>query len=356
MRGKFGYWLIIGLTAVLSTATVWIAAGMDKIYRNFDGPLYITVAKTWYAKAAIANNYSFPLPLEYYPAHFPLYPALIDLVSLSGLNHLQAMVAVNLAATITGAIVIYEIAQKRRWGQPLAVAIAWLFLWPRMWAVRSVGSPETLFITLLMLALWTFSEKKYWLAGVFGALAVWTKSPAILLIPVFLIINIIKNIKDYKSYIPIGILLASVLGLFTFFKIQTGDFWAYFHTGDNIHLQALPFRIFDSNQVWVGSWWLEDVLWIYVIAAIGVWRAFKKDPVWGWWGAIFLAVILFVSHRDIARYSLPLVPTVLLGFSDIFAKKEVRIVLLVMLIPLFFYTVNFVTHNVMPIGNWGPFL
>jgi hypothetical protein len=356
MMRRLGIWLIIGLTAVISTAAVWMAAGTDKIYRNFDGPLYITVAKSWYAKGIIAQRFSFPLPLEYYPAHFPLYPYLINVISLSGINRLQAMLLINLTFAIAGAITVYEIANRRQWGGPLVLALAWLFVWPRMWAVRSIGSPETLFITLLMLSLYTFSVKKYLLVGIFGALAVWTKSPGILLIPTFLIINFHKNYKDYKSYIPVGIMLAAVLGLFGFFKIQTGDFWAYFHTGDNIHLQTLPFRVFDSDQPWVGSWWLEDVLWIYAIAGIGVWRAFKKDPVWGWWGAIFLTVILFVSHRDIARYSLPLVPSVLLGFGEIFAKKEVKIILVLMIVPMFFYTLNFVTHNVMPIGNWGPFL
>lgn len=356
MRLRLRNWLIIGLTAVISTTAIWMAAGMDKIYRNFDGPLYITVARTWYVKGIIAQRFSFPLPLEYYPAHFPLYPYLVNLSTLSGSNHLQSMLLVNLAFAVTGGVVLYEIAKKRNWGQPLALALAWLFVWPRMWAVRSVGSPETLFITLIMLSLYTFSVKKYWLAGITGALAMWTKSPAVLLIPTFLIVNFKNNFKDLKSYIPAAVILTAVLGLFGFFKIQTGDFWAYFHTGDNIHLQALPFKIFNSDQPWVGSWWLEDILWIYVIAGIGVWRAFKKDPVWGWWGVIFLGVILFVSHRDIARYSLPLVPSVLLGFTDIFTKKEVKIILLAAIIPMFFYTLNFVTHNVMTIGNWGPFL
>ena len=88
--------------------------------------------------------------------------------------------------------------------------------------------------------------------------------------------------------------------------------------------------------------------------AIGVVRAFRKSAVWGG-GAIFYSVILFVSHRDIARYSLPLVPVVILGLTDILEKKEVRWALLLLVIPMYFYSLNFVAHNTVAISDWTPF-
>ena len=39
-----------------------------------------------------------------------------------------------------------EIFEEFKWGNPLLVALIWLFAWPRIWVVRSVGSPETLFV------------------------------------------------------------------------------------------------------------------------------------------------------------------------------------------------------------------
>ena len=149
---------------------------------------------------------------------------------------------------------------------------------------------------------------------------------------------------------------AALVGLFYYYQIRTGDFLAYFHSGDNIHLQALPFRVFDSSQPWVGTFWLEDILWVYLVGGIGVIRAIRKNKIFGTFGAVFYATILFVSHRDIARYSLPLVPVVLLGLSDVLEKKEVRWALGLLLVPAFFYTVNFLIHNQLPIADWGPFL
>jgi len=144
--------------------------------------------------------------------------------------------------------------------------------------------------------------------------------------------------------------------IFWWYQVRTGDFLAYFHSGDNIHLQALPFKIFDSSQAWVGTFWLEDVLWIYLVGAVGIWRAFKKSAVLGWFGAVWYATILFVSHRDIARYSLPIVPVVLVGLAEILDKREVRWAMAFLLIPMFLYSVNFLVHNTAGVATWQPFL
>jgi len=270
-----------------------------------------------------------------------------------------AMLMVNLAATIAGAILIYWIFDKYHWGEPLTVTLVWLFWWPRMWAVRSVGSPETLFILLTVGSLYFFGQKKYWLSGIAGALAVLTKSPGILLLFAYGLALTEKYIKtkslELKAY-PILLIGLAIMGLFVFYGFKTGDFLAYFHSGDNIHLQVLPFKIFDSSQPWVGDFWLEDVLWVYLAGIVGVYYAFKKSRVWGWFGTVFLASIFFVSHRDISRYSLPLIPVVLLGLSDILKRREVKWVLAAMVIPLYFYTLNFVAHNYTAIADWAPFL
>jgi len=356
---KIRDWGVLAAVTFFSVAAVWIPTGMQRIYENYDGMYYLAVAKSWYDPEFIKWNFSFPLPLEYYTAHFPLYPLLINLAGLTGINGPAAMLMVNLAATIAGAILIYWIFDKYHWGEPLTVTLVWLFWWPRMWAVRSVGSPETLFILLTVGSLYFFGQKKYWLSGIAGALAVLTKSPGILLLFAYGLALTEKYIKtkslELKAY-PILLIGLAIMGLFVFYGFKTGDFLAYFHSGDNIHLQVLPFKIFDSSQPWVGDFWLEDVLWVYLAGIVGVYYAFKKSRVWGWFGTVFLASIFFVSHRDISRYSLPLIPVVLLGLSDILKRREVKWVLAAMVIPLYFYTLNFVAHNYTAIADWAPFL
>ncbi len=353
---------ILGLViaTTLSTLVVWWAAGMGTVYRNYDGPYYVAVAKTWYDKAALGGQFAFNLPLEYYPAHFPFYPFLISIVSALGFNNLQAMVGINLAAGVSLSLAMYFIGKKSGWKNPFWIALATMFLWPRMWAVRSVGSPETLFMLALVGALYFFDKGKYGYAGVAGALAVLTKSPGVLLIPTFGILAVWKSIekKKFETAIlwPVILVTLALAGLFYFYYLRTGDFLAYFHTGDNIHLGFLPFRVFDSSQSWVGSFWLEDIIWVYLAAGLGVYYAFKKNITWGLFGAIFYISLLFVAHRDISRYSLPLVPIAMMGFAEVWSRKEVRTALLLLLIPLFFYTLNFVNNNTLNIADWAPLL
>ncbi len=360
MKSRLIDWSVLAVTSLLSVLLVWLPVGFTRVYENFDGPYYLVVAASWYDKEFIGRNFSFNLPLEYYAAHLPGYPLLINLFSKTGLvNNLQAMLLVNLISSAALTIVFFEIAKRMKLSHPLFLSSALLFFWPRMWAVRSVGSPETLFMLFVLGSLYWFEKKSYWLAGLAGAAAVLTKSPGVLLLGSYLVWAKLKWFEtkkfDWKIW-PILLIPLAGLGLFWLYQIRMGDFWAYFNSGDNIHLQFWPFRIFDSAQAWVGSHWLEDVLWIYLVSAVGVWMAFKKSRVFGLFGLVYLASILFVSHRDIARYSLPLVPIVLIGLSDILKNKTVRWILVLLLVPAYFYTLNFLNFNYSAIADWTPFL
>ena len=92
------------------------------------------------------------------------------------------MLAVNLAAGVTGAIFMFAAAQQAGMSKPWVAALVWLFFWPRMWAVRSVGSPETLFIAGIISSVYFFNRKMYWWSALGAIVAVVTKSPGILLI------------------------------------------------------------------------------------------------------------------------------------------------------------------------------
>lgn len=338
---------------------LWASVGMQTIYTNYDGPYYLVIARCWYDKECIGRNFSFPLPLEYYPAHFPLYPVLINTIAASGISKLQAMVLVNVMAAAGAAIMLHKLVADNKWGHPLLISLAWLFVWPRMWVVRSIGSPETLLMLFIFVSVYFFGKKKYLGAAFWGSMAVLTKPPGVLLLAAYgcwWLYEGIKNRKWHVSAWPVSLMAVVLAGIFWFYQVRTGDTFAYFHSGDNIHLQALPFKIFDSSQAWVGTFWLEDVLWIYLIGVVGIWRAFKKSTVLGWFGAVWYATILFVSHRDIARYSLPIVPVVLIGLAEIFEKREVRWAMVFLLVPSFLYSVNFLVHNTAGVATWQPFL
>lgn len=345
--------LLLVVLTVLSTLAVWVASGLSTIRQNFDGPYYAVVAKSMYDKQVIRTHFSFPLPLEYYAAHLPLFPVLMRSLTYLHINYLDAGIIINLLATVAAVLVLYWISDS------FWVSAAWLFFWPRIWAVRSIASPETLFIFFCLLSTWAFKTKKYWLAGLAGAAAVVTKSPGILLFAAYglwALIEWVKSKKIHWEIFPVVLIPLALLGVFAFFGYQTGDFWAYFNSGDNIHLQLMPFKVFDSTQSWVGDFWLEDILWVYLIGGLGVYYLLKKDWVMGLFPAVFYTVILFVSHRDIGRYALPVAPFALMGLSKLLDHKEIRIALSLLVIPTFLYSLNFLSHNQIVIADWAPFL
>lgn len=377
MRNALKNIFLISLITVLPTILIWLPffvrlekfwtiplnnQGMATIVSNFDGPLYIVAAKTLYNPDLIAKNYQFPLTNEYYSAHFPMFPLLIK--SLSGiLGHPYSMLFVTVLSSIL-ALYFFNKHARQYLNESDSLWLTFVFaIFPARWLiVRSVGSPEPFFIAAILASTYFFTQKRYWLAGVWGLLAQITKSPAILLFGAYLIqifITHIKNIKDIeiKKYLPLFLIPFGVLLVFSFYKLTYGDFWVYFKSGDNMHLFFPPFQIFNYSASWVGTFWLEEIIFIYLIGILGVYKLYQeKLTTYFYFALVFFLPLLFVSHRDLMRYSLPLVPFLLLGFKENILKKEFKLAILVLIVPIYLYSLTFISQNTMPISNWAPFL
>jgi Gpi18-like mannosyltransferase len=376
MKEKIRSLAIAAALSVIPTILIWLPFlfrvssfwsiplsqnGMETIVANYDGPLYMVVAKTLYNKVAITTNFQFPLPAEYYTAHFPLFPLLIKFFGVV-INYPYAMLIATVLSSILATYFFIKLISQYV-NKKDVVFMALLFsIFPARWLiVRSVGSADPLFVASIIGSLYYFKNKKYWLSGIWGALATLTKSPGILLFAsyaTYFIYDYFKNHKfNLKKYIPILLIPLALISVFFFYKITQGDFWAYFHSGDNIHLSLIPFQIFNYSAPWVGTFWLEEIIFIYLLGAIGVYKLFQKKEIeLGIFGAIFFFLTLFIAHRDLMRYSLPLVPVLFVAFSDSLIKKEFKIALIVIIIPIYLYSLAFISQNVMPIANWAPFL
>lgn len=345
--------------------------GMQTIAANFDGPLYIVIAKSLYNLSYIGNNFSFPLPLEYYAAHFPFYPLIIRSIG-AVIGYPWGMLLATLAGSMLSMYYFYLFISRYTSKNNALWLCAVFAVFPARWLiVKSVGSPEPIFVGAILASMYHFNKKEYWLAGIWGVAAQLTKSPAILLFVAYgatLVLarirelatnhNAVKWVKslEYKAY-PIFLIPSSLLVLFYVYKVQFNDFFAYFNSGDNIHLFFPPFQIFNYSQSWVNTHWLEEVIFIYVLGIIGVLKLVKsKETALAWFTGIFFTSVLFVSHRDILRYSLPVLPFLFVSYKNILVSKEFKIAMLVIIVPIFLYTLAFISNNAMPISDWEPLL
>lgn len=346
-------------------------AGMATVVANYDGPLYIVVAKTLYNTSQI-TNFPFNLPTTYYAAHFPLFPILIHIFSIIPIGYPYAMLVVTV---LSAALAIYffmrlisDYVEKKD--------VLWMTLifsvFPARWLiVRSVGSSDPLFIAGIIASIYYFKKKNYWAAALWGVVAQLTKSPAMLLFVAYLATIFLPNLKkaattsfshifksiDLKSYLPLLLMPASLIGIFYLYYLKFGDFFAYFHSGDNIHLFFPPFQIFNYAAPWVGTFWLEEIIFIYMFGFLGLQRLIQKgETALAWFTGIFFFSTLFIAHRDLLRYSLPILPFVMVGFSDVLTKKEFKYAMILLAIPIYLFSLGYISQNVMPVADWALLL
>jgi len=376
--------VIITLISLFSTFLIWLpfflrltsfwkislpAEGMATIMKNFDGLYYIVIAKSLYNPRVISSLFSFDLPAIYYAAHFPLYPLLIKLGGFF-LNHLWSMLSITLLASVLAAVAFYLFLKEFKLSkEPLWLTTLFL-LFPARWLiVRSVGSPEPLFILWLLTSFYFFKKKNYWLAGIFGGLAQLTKPPGILLFVAYAIYLLWKNWKELRKAwftrltrltrltCPLLLIPLTLIGISIYYHYIYGDFFAYFHSGDNIHLFWPPLQVFNATAAWVGTFWLEEVIYVYLLGILGVVLLFKQKRYdLGIFAAVFFYTTLFISHRDISRYSLPMWPFLLIAFEKFLVKREFKIAFAVILLPIFLYAINFIAGNTLAIADWAPLL
>ncbi len=365
---------LIWLPLFLRLASFWGIPlpheGLATIVSNYDGPLYLVAAKSLYNKDLIKSNYQFPLPTEYYTAHFPLFPLLIRIFGIV-VNFPYAMLTVTLLSGILATYFFYKLISGYV-DEKNAVFLTFLFsIFPARWLiVKSVGSADPLFIAGIVASIYYFKKKRYWAAGLWGAVAQLTKSPGIILFISYLLTLFYPLFKSHaapikklfeslnlKKTFPILLIPLSLFLVFAFYGAVQGDFWAYFRSGDNIHLRFPPFQIFNYSAPWVGTFWLEEIIFIYLIGALGVYKLFKKEEYeLAIFTGVFYLLTLFVAHRDLMRYFLPAIPFLFVAFSGILVKKEFKIALGIIIIPIYLYSLAFISQNVMPISNWAPFL
>ena len=371
--------LLIGV-ALLSTIFVWLPfflqinkffsisipqGGMATIMKNFDGLYYIIISKSLYIPEAIKTMVSFDLSPLYYSAHFPLFALLIKLLGII-LPHTWAMLVITLLSSVLAVFVFYKFLKDfKLTSNPFFLTLVFLFLPARWLIVRSVGSAEPTFIALILACFYFFKKEKIWFAAIMGSLAQMTKPPGILIFIGLLAFILFENrkilIKDFaklvKKYYPLLLIPISLLLVFFYYKVVYNDFFAYFHSGDNIHLFWPPYQVFNKTAAWVGTIWLEEIIYIFLLGLLGIILLFKKGlKDLAFFSLVFYLSLIFVSHRDISRYSLPMIPFIIIGFENAIQKKEFKIAFYLTLLPIYLYTINFIAGNTLAIADWAPFL
>lgn len=380
--------LFLAMVTALISVLIWLphilglhsffnldfSSGFSTIYRNFDGLEYVVVAKSFYNPLIITQLPQSMNPI-YYASHFPLYPLFISLKA-PFFGYLKSMLLESLAFTILSAWAFYFLVRDfRLTDHPLLLSTIFLILPARWLIVHSIGSPEPVFIFFILLSVYFLMKYErlesplyIWASASAGLLAQLTRPPGILLfIAVMFYIHwkMFKNFKkfgskkaflDHLKYFPFLLIPLGLIGVFYLFNQNYADPLAFFHSGDNIHLTFPPFQVFNKHQFWVGDIWLEDVIYIFLLGFLGGLYLLKNGlfPA-GFFVLTYMSASIFVAHRDISRYTLPIMPLVIIAFEKVLTSKEFRIVLIILSLGIYLYSQNFIIENVAPISNLSAF-
>lgn len=336
--------------------------GFVNILRNWDGPHYIVVAHSFYNLKETARYLFTSVPPIYYTAHFPLYPILIALIAPL-LGYFYGALLINLFFGVALNILFYVVAKKYT-KHPMFLTFVFTVFPGRFLVTRAIAAPETLMVFLMFLALVLWEDKKFLPASISASLGILSKVKSGFLFPAFFL----QKLEEYllakkKTFDPKSLTMflipLTLLGLFSFYYIQTGNFFAFFEAehGNDLFV-TFPFAQFDSTAAWVGTAWVEDVVFYFgAMFLLAVTLFFKKENrSWFYYVALYSLFLVFVPQRDITRFSYPMYPIFLLTFEKFFTRKEFRYALILLLPAIYFYAWNFMLQNQAPIANFAPFL
>jgi hypothetical protein len=376
--------LILAIFTALIAIAVWLpfylklenffglnfSEGLGIIYKNFDGLEYVVISKSLYQPEVISNLPQ-SLSANYYAAHFPGYSMLI-LIFAPLLGFLKSMIFTSFVFTIASVSAFYLLVKNfKLTDHPLFLSFVFLVLPARWLIVHSVGSAEPIFIFFTILAFYFFMKfeenqksKFIWISALFGGLAQFSRPPGILIfialgIYVFWKIFIKERMQSFSqkifsflSYFPLLLIPLTLIGVFYWYSITYHDFFAYFHSGDNIHLTFPPYQVFNKNQFWVGDIWLEDIIYTFILGFLGGLLLIKQKlyPL-AFFVLTYLGASILIAHRDISRYILPIFPFCLIAFEKVLVSKEFKIVLIIVVLGIYLYAQNFLISNTAPYPN-----
>lgn len=357
--------LIIVLTFLLVSLSFFIfakysRAGMESVYKSWDGPSYVIAAESLYVPS-VAVNYNtiqssaIRSDFTFLPAHFPLYPLLIR--GFSFLGYYQAMLLISLFFSLAFIVAFYFLARQLGLINPLFLTLPLIVIPPRWFIIAHTGSSEPLFLFLVVTSLIFYFRKSPWLSAFMASFAMLSRPQGALLGLGYLLIGLIHlfRIKDLKLIIKLYapyLLIPLTLGLiFIFYLHQTGDFWAFFKAISIFHhFRFSLFPTFNYGAENIETFWQETNVIYYFLYLLAIFDLIFRSKKWqlGIMGIVFYLPLIFLQHTDISRYSLPLMPLAFIALAPFIQHKTFTWASFALLPATFLYTANFILNNRAP--------
>ena len=316
-------WLTLASVAG-SFLVYWPFRGdMSVVYRFWDGPNYLTVAKTLYAVEPGNPLLAYVYKPTYFLTHLPLYPLCVRALSwLAGYE--PALLLVSVLASVAAVLLFYRLARDVwRLPSPEFLALVFLFLPPRWLLYRSTGATEALYVALALASVWLFEKSRYGRASLAAGLATLTRVSGLMFAPAYAVA--LAREKKWRYCPWLALVPAGLLAYFLFCAIRFGDFFAYLAPHGEKVAALRPFGFLPALFEKGLYHQVEFHILLVLVYAVGTFRLRERFPVLFWYCLFELLLLVFVSTEDWSRYFLAMAPFALIvGFHDVIDTRPFR--------------------------------
>jgi hypothetical protein len=358
----------IGLSfaAVAGSLLVYLPfwGSMNTVYRVWDGPNYLTIAKTLYTGIRDDNPLlAYVYVKSYFFVHLPFYPLLIRAFSFVGYQ--RSMLFVSVLCTVVATILFYRLLRDV-WKVPSAgwLTLVFLFLPPRWLLYRSVGSTEATYIMLVLASMHLFERKRMAGASLVAGLAALTRISGVMIAPAYGVLLLQR--KRWKE-IPWLLLVGLPLALyFAFCWKETGNFFAYFVPHEGKTSRFIPFGFLPQLFAQGLYHHAEFYILLALVYAVGISRIRQYEAAFAY--SVFEILLhVCVSTEEWSRYWLAMAPfALILGYRDILASRAFKLLFPVFVLMSFVYAwgtlpinvcrEDIYSHLMWHLGLWKEFL
>ena len=144
---------------------------LEEIWKRFDSPSYLGIAERWYVTSGDP---------QYHIVFFPLFPIVIRLFNYITGNTFASAMLVSLLSSVGAGMMLYKLLLIDYSEKISKFTVLLVFIFPAAFFF-SAPMTESLFLLISVTCLYFTRKKLYLFAGVFGALAAFTRSQGVLL-------------------------------------------------------------------------------------------------------------------------------------------------------------------------------
>ncbi|HMA19118.1 MAG TPA: hypothetical protein VKS03_11825 [Thermoanaerobaculia bacterium] len=340
--------LLVG-AAVFGTLLVYLPflGRMTDVYRFWDGPNYLTIARTLYDVRSDNPLLAYVHSTHYFFVHLPMYPLFVRMLSFTG--YPPALLLVSILATCAATILFYRLCRDVwRVASPEFLTLVFLFLPPRWLLYRSTGSTEALYLALTLAAISLFERSHVARASVAGCLATLTRISGLMLAPAFGIVLLLRR-ERLRRFAWLFLIPAGLAAYFWFCATRTGNFLEYFSQHGDKMSAFLPFGFLPELFRKGLYHQAEFHILLALVYAVGTSRL-RPFPVIFWYCVFELGLHLFISTEDWSRYFLAMAPFALVvGFREVIDTRAFRWIFVPYVAVAVFYC-----WNVIPLNGCRP--